>query len=855
MRITFLVLFWASLLFPHSGPVKKSPVEKELIQSLKTTQNPVDRQSALQHLYDFYKEKKIASLAHSYLEKLIRIQKTNKDLPGLETAYQELAHIYENKKDYPAALNHYFDALNYSTSMKKNDSGYIYLDVANLFQVMNRRRLAAKYLKKALDYTIKHKTPCLKIRVLNAYGSLAYQTGDYDEALKYIDLGLKTEEKIKKYVCGTDSLYRKALILTHTGKKKNAGEVTALLKKAVEKGLKLKRYENLLPVMNAYIQRLIDKGELVEAGMYLDKIDDIYAPFHPQFFFFYYLRSILFEKMDHMDEALIYYGQTAGAMEQYFSRMKEQQHDAFKEQTEEIYSRMITFYLEMYNRTRMKIHLHKAVYFSEVKNSYIYERITLENKTYTRLADEKKKLEKEYLSYHDRYTRLLNSKEEQDILRLDRYERKLEALKDQNDELNELILESPISIIPYTYDEFNVPRIRGKLKPGQLIVKYTLLAETAYAFYLDRDGLGYDKLDITSPRLVRLVRRLTEPLDDFTKGNVDYLRINYDLPVAHELYNILLKDILRRHGDKEEIFIIPDRELFKLPFEALVTGFNRRRLDPGVVFSEYTSADYFIQDYAVSYFLSLFHIRQDPPPIARKRYAVAAFGDPFIRKIKKTGNAGNNPSNSPGIVPVNTVNGEFFKELPASKKEILDIAAIFGKRESRIFSGSRFNRRNFEIYAPRSQVVHIATHFINNIRYPRYSSLLFSPLERDAAVDYFHAHEIFRMRLNTPLVVLSACESSEKNLLGMQGLRGMTASFKEAGARSMMVSMWPVDERSCRLVPLFYRHYREGKKNAAALREAKRELMEKTAQLENGLKISFSHPFLWANYILYNFNY
>jgi len=845
MRITFLVLFWASILFPQSGPVKKCPVEKELVHSLKIAQNPVDRQTALQHLYDYYKETKVTSLALSYLEQLIGIQKENNDLPGLETAYTELAHIYENKKNYPAALNHYFDALNYSTSLEKNKSGYLFLDVANLFQVMNRRQLAAKYLKKALDYTIKHKTPCLKIQVLNAYSSLAYQAGEYDEALKYIDLSLNTEKKIKKYVCGTDSLYRKALILTQRGGEKNTSEATSLLKSAVENGLKLQSYENLLPVMNAYIQRLIDKGELVEAGMYLDKIDDIYAPFHPQFFFYYYLRSILLEKMDHYDEALIYYRRTAGAMEQYFSRMKEQQYDAFKEQTEEIYSRIITFYLEMFDRTRMILYLRKAIYFSEVKNSYIYERITLENKKYTRLADEKKKLENEYLSCHNRYIRLLNAGNEGDRERLERYEEKLEALKHQNDELNELILESPISVTPFTYNEFNIPRIRRKLKPGQLIVKYTLLEESAYAFYIDRDGPGYTRLGISSPRLVRLIRRLTEPLDDFTRGNVDYLHINYDLQVAHQLYNILLKDILRRYRDKREIFIIPDRELFKLPFEALVTRFNRRGLDPRIVFSEYTSADYVIQDYAVVYFLSLFHLRENPAPLPGKRYAVAAFGNPFIRKTKKTGSAGPYGHNSRGI----------FKELPASEKEIASIAAIFGKRESRIFSGARFNRKNFEIYAPRARVVHIATHFINNILYPRYSALLFSPLDKDAAVDYFYAFEVFSMRLNTPLVVLSACESSEKNLLGMQGLRGMTASFKEAGARSMMVSMWPVDERSCQLVPFFYRFYREGKKNAVALRAAKLELMEKTARLENGLKISFSHPFLWANYILYNFNY
>jgi CHAT domain-containing protein len=93
----------------------------------------------------------------------------------------------------------------------------------------------------------------------------------------------------------------------------------------------------------------------------------------------------------------------------------------------------------------------------------------------------------------------------------------------------------------------------------------------------------------------------------------------------------------------------------------------------------------------------------------------------------------------------------------------------------------------------------------------------------------------------------------------MQGLRGMTASFRHAGVGSMIVSMWPVDEHSSQLTLLFYQEYKNaaGKSGkaaiSAALRTAKLNLMKQTASLNNGLKISFSHPFIWANYILYTF--
>jgi CHAT domain-containing protein len=184
------------------------------------------------------------------------------------------------------------------------------------------------------------------------------------------------------------------------------------------------------------------------------------------------------------------------------------------------------------------------------------------------------------------------------------------------------------------------------------------------------------------------------------------------------------------------------------------------------------------------------------------------------------------------------------------------IASIFGKskNKARVFVRKEFNRENFERYALRSAIVHIATHFINNIPYPLYSALLFSSSGKDRP--FYYAYEVFRLKLNAELVVLSACESSESHLLGLQGLRGMTAAFMSSGAQSMMVSMWPVDERNSAVVPLFYTEYLEGgQRNVSnALRAAKLSLMKQSVVLWDGLKISYGHPFIWDNYILYRFS-
>lgn len=865
--------------------------EKYLVKSLKYSLNHQDRQFALTQLYGFYKREKTYYLELSYLLKLIEIQKINHDWAGLETSFHDLGEIYERKRDYLGALEYYFEALTYSREEKRNRSGYIYLNIAEVFRILNRKVLAKMYLEKALDYTREYKNEDLGVLVLCAYSKLYYEEQDYNNALKHINLSLESEKQRQKYICAISSLYQKALIFLdlHKMGDKKIDEAMELLKTAVELGLKNRKYDNLLPIMCEYVERLIIFDRFGETALYLEKIDDIYAPYYPYYFFYYYLNALQFEKQGQMEQALQFYQKTTQNLEAYFSGLHYQQYHSFQQKTEEIYTRSIEFYLKMYDHTENQVYIKQALYFSEIKNSYIYDLVTLKNKTYAPLMEEKEKLEKEFFIYNKKYIRLLENRghgdDDGEELRL--CEAKMESLKRQNEELMAFILESPVNYKKYKFRDFNNRLIRRRLKPGQVIVKYAVLKDNIYTFCIDHRSISYWKLDGRTDEILNKVRQLTAPLDDFTEGAVDYLHINYDLQLAHQLYDILVKGIWEFRENIDEIFIIPDHELFKLPFEALVIGFDQSELEPNIVFSEYSSADYLIEKLPVSYSFSLFHFREQRKPLNSKKYTITGFGSPIIgTRLKasipgvqdETGEYRNRPSpylsptplpsyhapgnpgscrGEPGVRPGD---GDLalFNEIPSSQKEISNIPLIFGEIKSRIFLKENFNREMFETYAPLSGILHIATHFINNIHYPLYSALLFSPDKNFGP--FYYAHEIFKLELSNELVVLSACESSEKHLLGMQGLRGMTASFRHAGVGSMIVSMWPVDEHSSRLTPLFYREYKntisESGKSAipGALRTAKLKLMKQTASLKNGIKISFSHPFIWANYILYIFN-
>ena len=113
--------------------------------------------------------------------------------------------------------------------------------------------------------------------------------------------------------------------------------------------------------------------------------------------------------------------------------------------------------------------------------------------------------------------------------------------------------------------------------------------------------------------------------------------------------------------------------------------------------------------------------------------------------------------------------------------------------------------------------------------------------------------QVLELRLRAELVTLSACESSEKKLLGFKLVSGMTAAIRQAGARNLIASLWPVDELSSQVVPLFYQEYLRGSGSAAALRSAKLALFNKTIAIRGGVRLSLAHPFLWANYVLFHF--
>jgi len=100
--------------------------------------------------------------------------------------------------------------------------------------------------------------------------------------------------------------------------------------------------------------------------------------------------------------------------------------------------------------------------------------------------------------------------------------------------------------------------------------------------------------------------------------------------------------------------------------------------------------------------------------------------------------------------------------------------------------------------------------------------------------------------LGTDLVVLSACESGLGEVKSGEGVFGLRRAFSQAGAKSMVISMWPVpDQETKELMTAFYINIQIGSMDRAqALRHA---VFDEMATVKK--RYGHANPFFWGAFI------
>ena len=287
-----------------------------------------------------------------------------------------------------------------------------------------------------------------------------------------------------------------------------------------------------------------------------------------------------------------------------------------------------------------------------------------------------------------------------------------------------------------------------------------------------------------------------------------YVATAEQLSDATELWNdvsaALLSPLRAAIPDAQEWFLVPDAGLHQVPYQALMPEHQIRLLTTG---------------------RDLLRLRQNP--------------------------------GEGGTAPVVAGNPAISNNLPATAAELRGVAQLLGVSP---VAGRAFSTRSLKaINNPR--IVHIASHGYwdeagakqtrPGMALPAMDPMLRSGIVVSAAESgsqaeaRFSAADFLTLKLNkTELVTLSACSTGLGDLHDSEGIYGLQRGVQAAGARSVLTSLWPVDdEATADWMLRYYQYLVKGRTRSDALVAVQNDFRQHN-------NVSWRHPYFWAGWQL-----
>jgi CHAT domain-containing protein len=340
-----------------------------------------------------------------------------------------------------------------------------------------------------------------------------------------------------------------------------------------------------------------------------------------------------------------------------------------------------------------------------------------------------------------------------------------------------------------------VGELQQQLESNQALISFYATGSVLYAFTVTSSSFSYTRIDSLS-RIRQNVEAWLTALK--MTGNGKKFRAG---KIGVQLYQLLVKPIQENTGRKDEWIIIPDGFLYFLPFESLP--------------ADEEGTHTLLETTTISYRFSsrLLHSDQGQA-LGAPAMPILSFA-PFV---------------SSGA-------GSRFPALPASGEEI---AGLQGTQ----YINARATKEQFLQEINKYPIVHLATHAISSPENAAASFIAFYPVKRSAIEDCLFLEELYGLDLNaTRLVIISACETGQGELVAREGVISLARAFTYAGCGSTINSLWKADDRSTAyILRRFYMYLRQGANKAKALQQAKLDYLNSDAINKS--------PAFWAHLIL-----
>jgi tetratricopeptide (TPR) repeat protein len=331
--------------------------------------------------------------------------------------------------------------------------------------------------------------------------------------------------------------------------------------------------------------------------------------------------------------------------------------------------------------------------------------------------------------------------------------------------------------------------LRRRLQSGTMVLEYFQAGDELVMFVFDARHLAAYRLGPIE-RIQTLVDRFRFQVSKFRLGG-DYVQAHSDSLLAStnrvlsELYAALIDPGADDLVDAQRLVIVPHGVLHYLPFHAL--------LDPsGVPLVERV-------DVAYAPSASVLASCYDRPTVPEGLGSRLLVGVPDAA-------------------------------IPEVAGEIAALEDSFA--DSVVLTGEHATEQAFREYAPQADVIHLASHAVFRQDNPLFSAIRL-------ADGWLSLYDLYNLRLRASLVTLSACETGVNDVLAGDELVGLARGFFQAGAASLVVSLWAVDDAStASLMQRFYAYLEAGFGPASAMRQAQMELRR-----------AYPHPYYWAPFL------
>lgn len=789
--------------------------------------------------------------------------------PDVGNSYNNIGGVYFQKGDYYRALDYFRHAMHIYLKTYGKDHETIakaYNNIGVVYFYLNRKNKAAEFLKKSLDTKIKL-LDTLNFNVATGYlniGTIYHDQKEYGKALKYYHKSLS----IKRRIVGDDNArmildyeniaqvyeeqkqYERALFNLRTAL--NLSEhflgrhhpTTGY--EYIKLGELYRRMNQFPKAVSLFQQSLRALSPKFSDSSYTNNPDPTESRMDR------YLLMALRDKGEALSEsyrhhgtleelkaAVLAYEDAAATVVDMRKSYRFDNSKLFLDQmSHDLYQNGIRASLELARQTGDSSYKQTALEFSEWCKSNVLMESILDSKA-QRFSGIPDSLISEESRLRDKMTKLEMHLERSSPTQNDHISTEEDQLDQLKQRYNQFITKLEKSYPDYYHLKYNSPLcglafIRHYLlKPNGAIISYFLGDSSLYSFVITSNRFQISHVKAGN-KLNREVRSMREGI---TQRDYKLYAQN-----ARKLYAALIAPSASLIKGKH-LTIIPDGILNYIPFGALLTKSVPGKPIPGHAPRTYRHLPYLMLGHSIRYAFSLALMDEIKNRRRPKSYASLYIGVAPVFD-RHAGPYASHAKSIPDRRPEPLYDSEYeVKTIANLFRSSNGFLGLLDKNRTRILLRKQATEDRFETNHTLSvRYLHLATHAIVNEKNPDLSGILLTPDYDKKEDGILYSRDIYDLKLNADLVVLSACETALGKLVKGEGIIGLGRAFIYAGANNLLVSLWNINDRPTSLIMIrFYKNLIAGESLSSALHHAKMYLLHKTR---------FTSPQYWSPFIL-----